>query len=64
MDNEREEIDRGFSGRFSSNMGFKYDFDKYEGEEFNYSETSNMNSSILRFKKEPDSAPVLQIEDY
>jgi hypothetical protein len=26
IDNERERTDREYSGRFSSNIGFKYDF--------------------------------------
>ena len=34
VDNEREAIDRGYSGRFSSNMGFKYDFEEEQAEDF------------------------------
>lgn len=55
VDNEREAIDRGYSGRFSSNMGFKADFDEYQAEEFGYG-SHDMNNSLLRFKK--DESPL------
>jgi hypothetical protein len=65
VDNERETFDRGFSGRFSSNMGFKYDFDEYQAEEL-ASDSHNMNSSLLRFKKDespPPEIPVISLEE-
>ncbi len=61
MDNEREDIDRGFSGRFSSNMGFKFDFAEEEAEEFAQSKTDNLNDSFFRMKIE--SSPVVEIKD-
>jgi hypothetical protein len=67
VDNEREEIDRGYSGRFSSNMGFKVDFDEYQGEEFSYEPRDSMNNSIMRFNKDecpPTVEPVnLELKD-
>jgi hypothetical protein len=57
VDNEREAIDRGYSGRFSSNMGFKMDFDDYQAEEFGYGE-HDINNSLLRFKKDEAPPPV------
>lgn len=51
VDNEREAIDRGYSGRFSSNMGFKYDFEEEQAEDF-ASHPDSLNSSLLRFKRE------------
>jgi hypothetical protein len=43
-------------------MGFKYDFDEYQAEEL-ASDSHNMNSSILRFKKEEkdERAPVIPV---
>lgn len=40
-------------------MGFKYDFEEYQAEEL-ASDSHNMNSSILRFKKD-ESAPVMPV---
>lgn len=60
MDNEREIIDRGYSGRFSSNMGFKYDFEDEQAEEF-ASHAESLNSSLLLFKKEE---PVAETVNY
>ena len=48
-DNEREEMDRGTSGRFSANFGMKVDFgDTYEGEEFKDEDKSNVRFSMLK----------------
>lgn len=63
VDNEREEIDRGFSGRFSSNMGYKFDMDDYQGEEFGSNPHEAMNSSILRFKKDESPPPAPETVD-
>jgi hypothetical protein len=49
-DNEREEIDRGTSGRFSTNFGMKIDFGDHREEDFNYESPSNIQDSLLRFK--------------